>query len=330
MTIRLSSIEQRIEWSRGFRCETDKKVLRTIARWYAWRLDGTGVRFTIDGLAEKSGIPKRTIDRALRRLERRQWLEATAHRHRKPTTYRIVVERLATEDPDQMRAATLTNIEPPSTPQWRANEGLARHSGAQETCGAQGIAPDFEEVARQSTEEEVRTDPSSSSSSVLARHSGAQASADRTDVAMFLGWWIANYPLHNQGAQPLIDQANRSAAAQVLDAGFSIDQLHAMAIALWTLEPGPDPHRAWIVTTDRSICVLRHKATFLSRLVVGAAIGVQQALSFGPVELVPLSRREIDEAQAIRNRVYGGCPHDPHHADWRDCVREIALARRVS
>jgi len=42
-----------------------------------------------------------------------------------------------------------------------------------------------------------------------------------------------------------------------------------------------------------------------------------------------LTGREIQEADLIRTRAYGGCPHDPRCEDRRDCVREIALARRV-
>jgi hypothetical protein len=42
-----------------------------------------------------------------------------------------------------------------------------------------------------------------------------------------------------------------------------------------------------------------------------------------------LSPREIEEAQTLRRKYYGRCPHDPRCATSADCVREIALARKV-
>src|SRR2546423_14724352 len=98
----LSAVEQRIAWTRGFRCATDKAVLTAMARWFADRPDGMGIRFTVEALAAKSGIPKRSVDRALERLKAGWWIEITARRHRAPPTYRIVLERLATTDPEAL------------------------------------------------------------------------------------------------------------------------------------------------------------------------------------------------------------------------------------
>jgi hypothetical protein len=41
-----------------------------------------------------------------------------------------------------------------------------------------------------------------------------------------------------------------------------------------------------------------------------------------------LSRRELDEARTIRNRVYGRCPHAPRCRSEEDCIRAIAMERR--
>lgn len=45
---------------------------------------------------------------------------------------------------------------------------------------------------------------------------------------------------------------------------------------------------------------------------------------------VRLSAREIEAATRFRSQIYGGCPHDPRCEDWKACVREIALARKVA
>jgi hypothetical protein len=232
---------------------------------------------------------------------------------------------LATEDPDQMRVVTNTEFEPPCTPQWRANEGLARHSGAQERSGAQENGPEFDEVARLSTEAEVRTD--STDPADQARHSGAQRDGD---LPAFLDWLVTTYPLHNQGAQPVVHPERDGAVVQSLfDAGFALQQLQAMTIAMWTITTDGDPtsHRSWIARSDRSLRVLRHKAQFLSRAVAGVAEVQQQAL-FGPLEVRPLSQREIEEAKQIR-WARGGCYHDPGHTTFAECVRAIALSRRA-
>jgi hypothetical protein len=41
------------------------------------------------------------------------------------------------------------------------------------------------------------------------------------------------------------------------------------------------------------------------------------------------TRQELEDAKLIRMRAYGGCPHEPKCATYADCVREIALARKV-
>jgi len=42
------------------------------------------------------------------------------------------------------------------------------------------------------------------------------------------------------------------------------------------------------------------------------------------------TRQELEDAKIIRTRAYNGCPHDPRCATFADCIRAIALARKVS
>jgi hypothetical protein len=42
-----------------------------------------------------------------------------------------------------------------------------------------------------------------------------------------------------------------------------------------------------------------------------------------------LTRRDLTEAEAIRSRVHGGCPHDPHCHKFDACVRLIASERKA-
>ncbi len=141
-----SIIEQRIEWTH-FQCATDKTVLKALARWYCWRPDGTNIRpSSLADLAEKSGVSERTLDRALHRLVVRGWLEVTMRRHNDTATYRINVDRLATQDPDQFvvvadgQRATVA----------RSNVS-ARHYGALDESGALEKRPESDKVARSET-----------------------------------------------------------------------------------------------------------------------------------------------------------------------------------
>ncbi len=135
------------------------------------------------------------------------------------------------------------------------------------------------------------------------------------------------YPQHAKGARLEIEGHRRRYVVHGLLERYGRERLEQMAVLCWTIEADGDPesHATWIATkSDRSLYVLKHKAAFLERVVVGA-----QQLNFGP--MVKLSEREITEAKDIRNRAYGGrCPHDPTCADWKECVREIALARHIS
>lgn len=344
MTTRPSIIEQRIEWTTGFRCATDKRVLQTMARWFAWRPDGRDVRFVVTSLARKAGVPKRSTERALERLEADWWIEVTVPRRRgsrRPTTYRIVLERLARTDPDALTIVGSTSATSSATvadepldqpPEWRMNEAHNRHSGGCDPKWRMKNWPEIEKVADEVADVEVRTKISTEEAvrtaappaSVLVRQRGGRP--EHPDVPTFLAWAIATYPQHAHGARLVLDRDRDGYLVHGLLEHYALDRLQAMAVHCWTLQADRDPasHASWIARSDRSLRVLRHKAAFLERVVVGA-----MQLTLGPLLERPLSQREVDEATHARRFVYGRCPHEPRHANFTDCVREIALARRV-
>lgn len=310
MTDRLSPIEQRIEWTRGFRCPTDKAVLKAMARWFCWRADGRNVRFTVAELARKAGVAKRSTERALERLVADWWIEAARIRgSRRPTTYRIVLERLVSADPDALRVADDVEDHPP---EWRMNEADNRHSGGRETSGGRENRNDFEKVADQRSEGEVRTAPRTSTSTTSE------------EVRHFLAWAAMIYPQHASGAHLVVDPQRDGVIVHELLARYGRERLEAIAVQGWTIEADADPnsHASWIARSDRSLRVLRHKAAFLDRVVVGA-----QQLTLPP--MVTFTAQELADARRALSFVYGSCPHNPGHDDWRECVLAIALARRA-
>jgi len=344
----LSTIEQRIVWTR-FRRQTDKDVLLAMARWFCWRADGTTRPFTVKELARKANVPKRSTERALERLEADWRIEVTVPRvrgSRRPTAYRIVVELLASADSDglhQVETSTATVADergpttarvadetPPHPPLWRMNEKWRTKN-----------RPDFEEVAddgslststylEERSGEVVVADLSTRTSSTTCddiRHCGGRSGGrpEHPDVSAFLAWAAVTYPQHARGAHLELEGHRRRYVVHGLLEHYGRERLEQMAVVCWTIESdgNPESHATWIAQSDRSVFVLKHKAAFLERVVVGA-----QQLNFGP--MVKLSEREIAEAKDIRNRAYGGyCPHDPTCEDWKECVRTIALGRRV-
>lgn len=304
-----------------------------MARWFAWRADGRQVRFTVAALAHKAGVPKRSTERALERLEADWWIEITVPRvrgSRRPTTYRIVVERLASADPDALHPTASTTARVADDPldqppEWRMNEADNRHSGGRRDQWRMKNAPDFDKVADQRSEEEVRTKPSTGTppASEEVRQRGGRP--EHADVPTFLAWARATYPDHASGAHLAIDRDRDGHLVHGLLQMYALERLQCMATHLWTLEADGDPtsHASWIARSDRSLRVLRHKAPFLERLAVGA-----QQLVLGPI--VTFSAQEIAEAKDLRNRVYMRCPHEPRCEDYPTCIREIAYARKIS
>jgi len=143
-------------------------------------------------------------------------------------------------------------------------------------------------------------------------------------VPRFLAWAFVTYPQHAAGAHFVVDRDRDRYLVHGLLAHYPLERLQAMAVQCWTLEADGDPtsHATWIAKSDRSLRVLRHKAAFLDRVVVGA-----QQLTLPP--MVTFTAQELAEAKRALTFVYGRCPHDPQHDDWHACVREIALRRRV-
>ena len=142
-------------------------------------------------------------------------------------------------------------------------------------------------------------------------------------MAAFLAWARVTYPQHANGAQLELDGDRRRYVVHRLLEQYGRPRLDEMALACWTIEADADPasHASWIARSDRSLYVLKHKAAFLERVVVGA-----QQLNLGP--MVTLSERELADAREIRLG-QGGCRHDPPHDNWKECVRAIALARHI-
>ncbi len=335
-----SMLEQRIEWTRGFRTATDKTVLKAMARWYCWRGDGTHVRPSNPELAVKCQLPLRTVERALRRLVAGCWLDVIERMNRGRTTYRICVERLATEDPERLRV--VTDFDRHNGGRVADETVFDRHSGGRETSGGREIWPESDKVAVEvaadctctSTSFEERsgtttttTEDQESSSGDRSRHSGGRVAADQPDVDQFFTWAFTAYPQHMHGARLILNRRDVANVAELLHT-YALELLEAMTVQLWTLEADANPKSdwSWIARSDRSLRVLYAKAAFLERVVVGVQL---RQLTFGPMEEAPLTRREVEEAKDIRTRVYNGCPHDPRCTDYADCVREIALARRI-
>ncbi len=290
------SLAQRVDWTGGFRCATDQAVLKAMARWFCYRADGTCRPFTVPQLAAKAGVPKRSADRGLARLAEDWRIEVLARipGSRQPTRYRIVVARLATEDPDALNlsgsCATVARDRDLRAPQWRVN-----------TDGSDGNIKNFEEVARSSTEEEVRTERSERTATP-----STGARPEHADVARFLDWARITYPEHAKGAQFEMVDDRRRYVVHVLLEHYGLERLQAMAVVCWTIQADGDPasHATWIAHSDRSLYVLKHKAPFLDRVVVGA-----QQLELGPLtpdarpeRVVDYIARTLAEARATREQ----------------------------
>jgi len=88
-----ASVPERITWTTGFRVPTDKLVLGALSTFANFKT-GEGARMSIDALTMRANLPRRTVERALGRLESDEWITAV-RRHRHATTYNICVARLA-------------------------------------------------------------------------------------------------------------------------------------------------------------------------------------------------------------------------------------------
>jgi hypothetical protein len=100
-----ASVPERIAWTTGFRIPIDKHVLCALSTFGNFKT-GEQARPSVDALVNRSGLERRRVLRSLRRLEQDGWIKA-ARRHRHATTYRICVERLAT---NWVGAKVITNL----------------------------------------------------------------------------------------------------------------------------------------------------------------------------------------------------------------------------
>jgi hypothetical protein len=93
----------------------------------------------------------------------------------------------------------------------------------------------------------------------------ASTAAQIGAVHRFLDWFVEQFPIHNGGQSTSVDDDDADVALRLLTGrpARSVEQLQAMALAMWTATPADD---AWIPTTDRSIRVLRKAARTLARL----------------------------------------------------------------
>jgi hypothetical protein len=89
-----ASVPERITWTTGFRCATDKLVLGALSTFANFET-GKGARVSLKKLCARAELKRRTVLRALQRLEADGWIVPT-RRHRHATTRDIAIERLAT------------------------------------------------------------------------------------------------------------------------------------------------------------------------------------------------------------------------------------------
>jgi hypothetical protein len=92
---RYASISERITWTTGFHCATDKAVLCALATFADFKT-GARARVRRETLSARAGLKLCTVERALHRLERGGWIVAQRRRHRQATEWAINLERLAT------------------------------------------------------------------------------------------------------------------------------------------------------------------------------------------------------------------------------------------
>lgn len=104
MTAHRPSIEERIAWTPGFPSAAAKVVLLALARSADFET-GKNAYPSVKTLATRTGLKKRTIERALRDLRKGLWVTARRS-HRYPTTYDINLDRLTTHGPGATVIAT--------------------------------------------------------------------------------------------------------------------------------------------------------------------------------------------------------------------------------
>jgi len=123
---RYHSIPERITWTAGFRVATDKHILGVLSTFASFKT-GRGARMSIPALVARAGLPQRTVERALHRLEVDRWIVAR-RRHRHATAWDINVDQLATSWGGSTKMVT------------RPDTNLTATYGGQENLSATGDA----------------------------------------------------------------------------------------------------------------------------------------------------------------------------------------------
>jgi hypothetical protein len=90
-----ASVPERITWTTGFRLPVDKVVLGALSTFANFET-GKGARVRVNKLAARAELKKRTVQRALHRLEADGWIVAVRRQHKGATAWDIQVDRLAT------------------------------------------------------------------------------------------------------------------------------------------------------------------------------------------------------------------------------------------
>ena len=106
-------------------------------------------------------------------------------------------------------------------------------------------------------------------------------------------------------------------------AGETDADLDAALVGFYERTMATLPADAWIVDNDFKFWRRAYAAAFASDTTTrGSRHDDSGETRF--------TRQELEDAKIIRTRAYNGCPHDPRCATFADCIRAIALARKVS
>jgi hypothetical protein len=91
---RYPSVPERITWTTGFRCATDKDILGVLSTFADFRT-GKGVPVSLNKIVARAKLKRRRVQYALYRLEADRWV-VPRRRHRHATAWDINLDRLAT------------------------------------------------------------------------------------------------------------------------------------------------------------------------------------------------------------------------------------------
>jgi hypothetical protein len=106
------SIAERIAWTSGQLSSSEGKVL--VALWSCGDYEtGRNCYPKWHTLIGRSGLSRATVARTLVRLDAGGWIVATCRRHRHPTNYDICLDRLATRPPKEQQVTLTTLLDAP-------------------------------------------------------------------------------------------------------------------------------------------------------------------------------------------------------------------------